>query len=246
LSFDLIISDVDGCLAPESAAPMDLENLARVAEHNRRALAAGGLPPLTVCTGRPQPFAEAICRLLANTRVPCVAENGVWLYDPGRNHYEIDPAITAAHLDAVHDAARLLAERYAERGVTQQPGKAASVTLYHPDVAVLQEIFPEVQKLLEERGWPFRVSMTWFYINCDLAHISKASGIERLLRTTTADPTRLAGIGDTLSDLPIAERVAFFACPANADPELQARADYVSPHSETAGVVDILAEIKKR
>src|SRR5512134_2563031 len=95
--FDAVISDIDGCLSPESSTPMNAAALAQIAEHNRLAQESGDRPVLTVCSGRPQPFAEAMCRLLANRTLPCVAENGVWMYSPADNRYEMDPAITPAH-----------------------------------------------------------------------------------------------------------------------------------------------------
>ena len=85
--------------------------------------------------------------------------------------------------------------------------------------------------------------MTWLYINCDLRHISKATGIERLLAHTGIDPSRVAGIGDTMSDKYVADRVAFFACPANADPQIKQAADYTSPLDEIDGVLDILSQL---
>jgi hydroxymethylpyrimidine pyrophosphatase-like HAD family hydrolase len=106
--------------------------------------------------------------------------------------------------------------------VTQQPGKAASVSLFHPDTTYLRSIAPRIADEFAGRGWPFRVSMTWFYINCDLTHVSKATGIDRLAAHTGVAAERLAGIGDTASDLAIRERVGFFACPANAQPEIKA------------------------
>src|SRR6185295_16216301 len=86
--FDLVICDIDGCLAPESTAPIDLASLARVAAYNRRAYETGEAPPLTLCSGRPQPFAEAMCRMI-DVRQPCVCENGAWVYERSANRYEL-------------------------------------------------------------------------------------------------------------------------------------------------------------
>lgn len=243
---DLVICDIDGCLAPETSEPFDLEGLRKVAAYNRRAFARGDGPPITVCTGRPEPFAEAVCRLIGNEQVPCIAENGTWLYFPTANEYSRDPAITTEHLEVVHDAAIELDRRFASRGVTQQPGKTASVTLYHPDNNYLQAILPEVRDLAEGRGWPFRVTMTWLYINCDLEFVSKGSGIRRLFEATGLRPDRTLGIGDTVSDLAMAEIVRVFAAPGNAADEVKSRADYVSPYDEVDGVLDILQHAVKK
>jgi hydroxymethylpyrimidine pyrophosphatase-like HAD family hydrolase len=78
------------------------------------------------------------------------------------------------------------------------------------------------------------------WVNCDLAHVSKGTGIARFREVTGLAQGRLAGIGDTMSDLAIREQVAYFAVPANAQDELKACADYVSPHHGIEGVLDIL------
>jgi hydroxymethylpyrimidine pyrophosphatase-like HAD family hydrolase len=244
--FDLIVSDIDGCLQPESNTPFDLDSLTRIALWNKAAAERGDRPVLTMCSGRPQPFVEAMCKLLHNLTAPCIAENGVWLYDPATNEYEMDPAITAGNRAAVREAAQWLEQEYGPRGVTQQPGKAASVSLYHKDTGVLKRISPEIEREFQARGWPLRVSMTWLYINCDLKHVSKATGMRRLLERAGVEPARAAGIGDTMSDLAIRQSSAWFACPANAAAEIKAHADFVAKGNEARGVVEILGEIEAK
>lgn len=242
--FDLCLCDIDGCLVSEGAHAFDVPALTRIADHNRLAVERGDRPLVTVCSGRPQPFAEAICRLIGNTLMPCVCENGAWVYHPGTNRYELDPAITRTHLVAKDELSRWCAGEFGPRGVTEQPGKAASVTLFHPDTTYLKgEVFPRVQRHVEAMRWPFRVSMTWLYINCDLAHVSKGTGLDRLLAQTGLGKARLCGIGDTLGDLCIAQRVAFFGCPSNAAPAIKEHAHFIAPRPEAWGVVDILERV---
>lgn len=242
--FDAVICDIDGCLAPESSGPMDAGLLAELAAWNRAAQEAGDRPVVTLCSGRPQPFAEAMCRLIGNRTLPLVAENGVWLYRPDTNVYERDPAISAEHLKMVAEARAWVEEDLGPRGVVMQPGKEASISLYHPDTEFLRSLEAPVRASLAERGWRLRVSMTWLYINCDLEHVSKGSGLDRLMRQAGLRKERLAGIGDTLGDVPIRERVAWFGCPANADERLKGRADRVSALSEVAGVMDLLRSLR--
>ena len=242
--YDLVICDIDGCLSPESSDPFDLPSLTRVAEHNRLAIETGDRPVVTLCSGRPQPFAEAMCRLLRNTLVPCVCENGVWIYHPGTNQYEMDPRIGKEHLHAVHEASEWVFGEFGARGVTQQPGKAASVSLYHPDAAYLRrEVAPAVEAEFKARGWPLKVSMTWFYINCDLVFVNKGTALDRMLGETKIPRERLAGIGDTVGDRYIAERVKFFACPGNAQVGIKEHAHYIAAAHEAKGVVEILERL---
>lgn len=245
--FDAVIADIDGCLVSESSTPFDLPALTLVREHNRLAIERGDRPIVTLCSGRPQPFAESICRLLGNSLLPCVCENGVWVYHPGTNRYEMDPAIGPEHLEAVRALSSWARDRFAGAPggpVTEQPGKNASVTLWHPDTAFLtNEIFPAVAAQCASARWPFRVSMTWYYINCDLSFVNKGTGLDRMLAQAGLQRSRLAGIGDTAGDKYIADRVAHFACPANAQPAIREHAHYISPLPEAAGVVDILSRL---
>jgi hydroxymethylpyrimidine pyrophosphatase-like HAD family hydrolase len=241
--YDAIICDIDGCLSPESSAPMDAAALARIAEHNRLAESMKDRPVLTLCSGRPQPFAEAMTRLLHNTTLPAIAENGVWLYHPSANTYDRDPAITAQDHRTVQAARQWVDETLGPKGVVMQPGKSASLSLYHPDAAYLRSLEPAVRAHFQAQGWNLRVSMTWFYINCDLAHISKGTALKRFAAATGIPRDRLAGIGDTAGDSLIADAVAFFACPANAADEIKKRADYVSALPEAEGVLDIIARL---
>ena len=241
--YDAVVCDIDGCLSPEHSGPMDAARLAALAEHNTRAQRDGDRPVLTLCSGRPQPFAEAMARLLAVQSLPLVAENGVWLYHPADNRYDMDPRIGPDHLAAVRDLESWVRADLGPLGVTIQPGKAASASLFHPDTVRLRGLEPRVREECRRRAWPIRVSMTWFYINCDLAHVSKATGLDRLFAAAGLDRARTAGIGDTPGDEAIADRVAFFACPANADDRLKPRAACVSPFAETEGVLDIVRRI---
>jgi len=241
--FDAVICDIDGCLAPESTAPMDAPALARIAEYNTRAQSVGDRPVVTLCSGRPQPFVEALCRLLHNTSVPCVAENGVWLFDPRDSRFLIDPTITDAHLDAIEEAEHWVRYELGPRGVVIQPGKAASLSIWHPDTTMLKAMQPRLREEFARRGWPLRVSATVAWINCDLEHVSKASGVRRLVAETGLTRERLAGIGDMPSDQAIADNVGYFACPVNADATLSKNAHYVSPRHEVLGVLDILERL---
>jgi hydroxymethylpyrimidine pyrophosphatase-like HAD family hydrolase len=243
--YDAVLCDIDGCLGPESGALYDTASIARVAEHNRLAETQRDRPVLTLCSGRPQPFAEALCRLIGNSSLPFIAEMGVWLYDPREHSYLFDPTITPQNLADIADCTRWLRSELVPRGVVIQPGKTATISLWHRDSAFLFAQMTELKRAIAEHGWRLRVTHSVAWVNLELEQVSKASGIRRLIELCDLDPTRLAGIGDTMGDLAIADHVAFFACPDNAQAELKTRAHYVSKHAEIAGVLDILAILQR-
>jgi hydroxymethylpyrimidine pyrophosphatase-like HAD family hydrolase len=228
---------------------MRVEMLARVAAVNRANEVGWGVdgdrPIVTLCSGRPQPYAEAMCRVLCNTRLPIIAEMGVWLYDPRDHAFIMDPAITAEHLEMVGLAQAWIRREFGGMGVVIQPGKTASISMLHPETTRLMELKPRLVEKFAREGWGLRVSSTVAWINCDLAHVSKATGIARMMAMMGLSREKAAGIGDTMGDLAIREKVAFFACPSNADEKLKAHADYVSPHEEIEGVLDILDRLTR-
>jgi len=242
--FDAVVCDIDGCLGPESAAPVDAESLARLAAHNRAAITRTDRPLVTLCSGRPLPYAEAIARMIHNDALPVVCENGVWLWDPRDNTFHRDPAITPSDQHAVAEATRWIEQELGPERVVIQPGKSASISIWHPDTAFLFGLIPMIRATIADRSWPFRVSTTVAWINIDLAHVSKSTGLRRLIERTHLRKERLAGIGDSASDLAMLEHCAFFACPANAAPEARARANYISPRREIEGVLDILEQLR--
>lgn len=241
--YDAVICDVDGCLGPERSEPLDAHLLAQIADYNRVAHERRDRPVVTLCTGRPHPFAEAIARLIGNTSLPIICEMGVWLWWGDGNRFERDPAITPDDLHALHQLTEWVEAEYGPKGVLQQPGKTGSTSLYHDDTDYLKSLMPALEAKIAAERWPFRVSDTWLWINLDLKHVSKATGIERFMAHTGLTRDRLAGIGDTMSDKAIRDHVAHFACPANARPEIKAHADLVSEHDEVAGVLDILERL---
>ena len=238
--YDAVLCDIDGCLLDEAGGPLNLDRLAVIAEHNARAKADRDRPLVTVCTGRPLPFAECICRAIANDVLPCVCENGAWIYDPANNGYHLDPGISDEDLAAANDFRRWALTTYGPDGVSSQPGKHASVSLYHPDPEFLETLKPALVQACAKNDWPFRISGTWNYINCDLRHISKGTGIAHFLKRTGLNAKRLAGIGDTQGDIAIAQAVAWFGVPANRDPAIDGVAQHVSNLYQIHAVVEML------
>ncbi len=234
------ISAKHGCLAPETSEPMDAPALARLAEHNRLAISNRDRPIVTLCSGRPLPFVEAMCRLIGNSELPAIAENGVWLFHPSDNRHERDPAIRQDHLDAVRELERWVERTLGPKGVTIQPGKSCSVSLYHRDTEYLRTLEPMLKTACTACGWPFRISMTWLYINCDLEFVSKGSAVRRWIESTGIPREQLLGIGDTASDLAVREQVDSFACPANAQDDIKVRANFIAEQPEIEGVLEIL------
>ncbi len=243
MAIGLIISDIDGCISPEESRPWDTRLFNRFVDRVRTPSSSDtGLAPLTLCTGRPQPYVEALLKILG-IRYPAICEGGAVLYSLQDNRSVFTPEVTLHMVHALHELREfILAEVLPEvPGLVYQFGKEAQLSLFSEDPSVFPSVQARIESRLRERGGPdVLITPSHYYLNIDLKGVTKGAAIRHLLNDAHLSTQEAAGIGDTLGDMSIREEVAFFACPANAVPEIQAVADYVSPYPDIAGVLDIL------
>lgn len=238
-----IIADVDGCLAPEASVAWDLEPFVELARQVRRAAdGRGPMPPMTLCTGRPQPYAEVLMKLL-DVRAPAICENGAIIYTLHDNRARYGPGVTEEKLLGLREVRRFIETQVlpAHPETVLQFGKEAQLSVFSEQPALLQRIKSLVEDFAARRGGPeLVVNTSHFYLNISLAGVDKGAALEMLLAQLGVTADHVAGIGDTVGDLPLREHVGFFACPSNAQPEIREVADYVSPRPDVRGILDII------
>ena len=243
MGVDWIISDIDGCLSPEDSEPWDLPEFTAFARRVRDANAGvGPLAPLTLCTGRPQPYVEVLMKLL-DIRAPVIAENGAVVYTLHDNRARYGPGITEEKILGLR-AVRAYIETELLPDLPEaviQFGKEAQLSIFSRDTSQFDSLRGHIERFAEREGGPaLHITPTHFYLNISLADVDKGTALRQLMRELNVSRAGAAGIGDTVGDLPLRDAVGFFACPANAHDAVRRVADYVSPHPMLAGVMDIL------
>lgn len=238
-----IICDIDGCISPEESVAWDVARFAEFAQLVQDANAGRtALAPMTLCTGRPQPYVEVLMKLL-DIRAPAICENGAVLYSLHNNHARFGPAITEEKLLSLR-ALRAFIEtdllpKYDD--VVLQFGKEAQLSVFSEKPAVFHKLTKAIDAFLAQHPGPeFQITVSHFYLNISLAGVDKGAALRVLLDELGVSGSETAGIGDTEGDLPLREVVGFFACPANAKPVIKDCADYISPYKDLVGVLDIL------
>ncbi len=240
---DFIICDVDGCLSPEESIPWDLDAFNRLAEITRAASAGkGSIAPMTLCTGRPQPYVEVMMKML-DIQVPAICENGAVIYSLHDNYARFTQQVTQEKIEGIrqvrnHIETVILPE---VQDTVLQFGKEAQLSIF----STRPEQFPGIEAALisyiNDNDLPeLLINASHFYLNISLKGVDKGSALRELMEILGTDAKRLVGIGDTEGDLPLREVVGYFACPANAQESIKQIADYVSPYSLVEGVIDIL------
>ena len=244
MAIEWIISDVDGCLSPEESVTWDLESFWRLAQLSREASAGRSqLAPLTLCTGRPQPYVEVLMKLL-DVRAPAICENGAVLYSLHDNWARFCPGVTKEKILGLRAIRSFIETKIMPDfpDAVMQVGKEAQISIFSEKPEIFAAITPRIEACTQSNGGPeITVIESHFYLNVSLAGVNKGAALGALMEELKAGREQLAGIGDTAGDLPLREAVGWFACPANALPEIKAVADYVSPYPLLEGVLDILA-----
>ncbi|MFW5742414.1 MAG: HAD family hydrolase [Spirochaetota bacterium] len=246
MRYKLIVSDVDGCLAPEESAAWDFQAFSRLAALARGEGREEPLP-LTLCTGRPQPYVEVLLKLL-DVRLPAICEGGAVVYALSDNRSTYGPGVTPERLEELYEIRHFISSdllpRYGD--VIYQFGKEAQISLYAEDPARIPLLADEVRRFSSRfTDDPVEVSATRYYLNVSLRGVDKGSALRMLLADLGVRREDVASVGDTGGDLPLREESAFFGSPANATDEAKAHADYVSPYPDVHGLLDIIDHITR-
>ncbi|GMW01249.1 MAG: hypothetical protein AMXMBFR84_23860 [Candidatus Hydrogenedentota bacterium] len=238
-----IITDLDGCLNPEESVPWNGDLFGEFSALARNAAAGlGSIAPLTICTGRPQPYVEVLMKIF-DIRVPAICENGAVLYSLHDNRAWFGPGVTEEKIEGVRAVRSFIDTQILpdEPRAIMQFGKEAQISVFSEHPAIFDAMKARIATFVRDRGGPdLLITASHFYLNISLKGVNKGNALRALIRELNVTRDEIAGIGDTEGDLPLRETVGFFACPANATQSIKEVADYVSPSPDIAGLLDIL------
>jgi len=96
----LVVLDCDGVISAGENQPFDLSVFKRMAYINRLARYDRSVPAITLNTGRPSPYVEAVLQAIDGWQ-PCLYENGASIYDPNNYHFETTPLFDDENADAL-------------------------------------------------------------------------------------------------------------------------------------------------
>ena len=236
----LIVLDVDGVLSRGEARSFDLSLLARLAGLNRRARQGESVPAVTLNTGRPSAYVEAVMQAIGGWR-PALYESGAGLYFPETYQFETTPLLSQQRRRALQEVIRRVDQALVRSGRAYwQPGKSVCYTLFACPPLTIADFSTEVEAIAAEVSDQFVVTPAELALNIHPAGIDKGAGLHWLARVTGIDPAGMAGVGDSKGDLDFLRLVGYPAAPANATDEVKAVARYTSSWPDAAGLQDIL------
>lgn len=239
---NIIFCDIDGCLSDGSTIPYDLKALGQIRKKIKK-LARENIG-FALCTGRPQPYCEAMAQILDLSTL-CVCENGAILYDTACDQYY--PQVDQAALAQVeHIKATLIGENYFSSTLFLEIGNAYSICLKGSGLQQrgYQGIADEMARL-SARFSDAKVNWSHSHNAIDITPqgINKGSGVRAVLAHYALSPDDALGIGDAYGDLSFLSIVGKVGCPSNASADVKALADYISPQSHVKAVLDIVQKM---
>ncbi len=241
-SIRLLVLDVDGVLSKGETEPFDHTVLAILSELNRTARLGGDAPHVTLCTGRPSAYVDAVMQAIDGS-MPAVFEGGAGIYEPkGYRFYPVPGLADLNFIRKAHDAFRTREETTGE--IMVQPGKDYTISLFPTPAVALADLEAYAHTLLETRLGAAAAELELSYsascLNIQPAGCDKSTGLRHLSSRTGISPDHMLGVGDSEADLPFLALTAHSAAPANSADDVRRLVEYVSPHSDVAGLLDIL------
>ncbi len=236
----LIVLDIDGVLSTGEAHPFELSLFARLANLNRRARQGESVPAVTLNTGRPSPYVEAVMQAIEGWQ-PALYESGAGLYFPQTYQFQLTPTLTADHLAQLRTVVERLDQAVVQPGRAYwQPGKSVCYTLFaHPPLTAL-DLIPEVEAIVADISSEFVVTQASLALNVHPAGIDKGTGLRWLSQVTGIVLTDMGGVGDSAGDIDFLRLVGRPAAPTNATPGVKVVVEYISTRPEAAGLHEIL------
>ncbi|ACY17827.1 HAD family hydrolase [Haliangium ochraceum] len=238
-SVRLLVCDIDGCLS-HPFRPPEWPALAEIARLHMCRDTVPYIPALTLCTGRPLPYAEAVAQWLG-VSVPLLFESGSGMYDPSSNQVRWSPAIDAATEAALARLRPLIHDQLVDEypGTRAEFGKGRDVGFNHPDPTIIEDLRERVLALVEEhRGdGALEVHHTEISVNVIPAAANKGSGLRWLSQHLELPLSQIAYIGDSGGDLSALSCVGRPFAPANAIAEIRRRPEVTVTSGEATGGV---------
>lgn len=232
---NLFITDIDGCLAEPFKAP-DWDLLSQIRALNQKSSTEPAIPPLTICSGRPFAYVEAVAQFLDIT-VPVVFESA-GIFHP--KEYRVS---TNSIFD--EEAGRKIKElkKWLEKeiipgweGLSLEFSKYMDAGLVHPDKETILGLYPQIQDYVAVNYPGFEVHYTDVSINIVVSANNKRTGIQDLCDLLAIDVSETAYIGDSSGDIPGLNLVGQPFAPINASDEVKAVAE-ILPYQSTKAVL---------
>lgn len=220
----------------------DWELLGEIRALNEQSQNDSTIPPLTICTGRPMPYAEAIGQWMGIKR-PLVFESAGIFY-PDQYQISVNGHFTEEAKQQIDSLKEWLKKEIIPKynGMMPEFSKLMDAGLVHREREVIDEALPQIREHVEANHDGVEVHWTDVSINILLKNNNKRAGIEMLCELGEIEPAEAAYIGDSSGDIPGLELVGHPFAPVNASDAVKKVAQVV-PQASTQAVLETYKQL---
>jgi HAD superfamily hydrolase (TIGR01484 family) len=229
----LFVLDIDGCIAFPFKTP-DWDAINKIRELNILSRVEEHIPPITLCTGRPLPYAEAVAQWL-DIRLPFVFESA-GLFKWEGNAVFTSPEVSSENLKRIIGIREWLRTDVLPGydGVELEFSKMMDAGVVSANTEAIDEIHAKVLDKIRTDHLNLEVHNTEVSVNILLPGNNKGVGIRLIAEHTGINLNEMAYIGDSSGDVPALKEVAMPFAPANGTATVRAISDVMSSKSTKA------------
>lgn len=236
----LFICDIDGCLAMPYQ-PVNLKSWDTLSDYAMEGeQPEAPRPRITICSGRPRPYVEAVSQAL-NLHVPAMFEGGGGYFYLPKGKVVWHPSFTDEMARDMEEVKHwLVTECIPGTKLSFDYSKRTQAGLIGPDTPAVERLVPEVEAFVEQRFPLFRVFNTPISIDVVPKTITKRQALDWLSEQTDIPLEEMAFIGDTNGDLEALQAVGYSFAPQNAAPMVKDAVSYVAEGSAVDAVLEAI------
>lgn len=220
----LFITDIDGCLTTPFEIP-DWDLLSEIRRLNQQSVHDMAVPPLSICSGRPMSYVEAVAQWLGIDKPAVFESAGVYTLSTNEIYFssDFDEEAEQQVIELKQWMRDEIVPNY--NNLIPEFTKRMDAGIVHMDKAVIDEIHPTIIEYVNKKYPDFEVHKTDVSINVILSGNNKKNGIQKVCELLDIQPEEVAYIGDSSGDIPGLKIVGKAYAPENASDGVKQEAE---------------------
>lgn len=240
----LFVLDIDGCITHPFETP-HWESISEIRELNRRSRDSDEIPALTLCTGRPLPYAEAVAQWL-DIKLPFVFESAALYHWNGNRVQTIldSDSENGRSLKPINEIKQWLSEQVLPDypNMILEFTKMMDAGVVSPDKEQINRVYDRIMNHIQENYPDLEAHRTEISVNTLLAGNNKGAGFQLLSKEIDIPFDQMAYIGDSEGDIPALKKAKLAFAPFNAIGRVKEIAE-VLPYETSEAILEAYKRI---
>ncbi len=211
----LFVLDIDGCITMPFETP-DWDVLTEIRKLNDLSRTDPAVPPVTICSGRPQPYVEAVGQWLGIYK-PMIFESGGGMLDLVNVRFLWPEILTPEKEEEIAQIRKWVESDIIQthKGAAGEFTKRTDVGIIHTEEPVIIDMYEKVKERVGREHPDFEVHRTEISINIIMSGANKGTGLKWLCEACGYRLEELAYIGDSGGDVPALNLAGMKFTPSN-------------------------------